>query len=505
MSTNASRTSPPSSILANLLHDLAPSLVVFLVALPLSLGIAVASGATPQAGLIAATVGGIVVGLCGGAPMQVSGPAAGLTVMVYGYVQQFGLAGLGVVVVIGGVLQMLGGALRLARAAMAISPAVLHAMLAGIGILIALGQTHTLLGGRPKSNALENLRALPDAVLHANPHALVIGGVTMALLLLWPKIGKRLPSLPGALVAILTGTLVSLLLPDTFAKVEIQGSLLDAVHLPQFGEHHFGDFAVAGLALFVVASAESLLCAVATDQLHAGPRANLDRELFAQGLGNTLSGLLGGLPVTGVIVRSSANIASGARSRWSAALHGVWMLVFVMFCSGLLRYVPMAALAALLVQVGVKLVKVKEIRKIAAFGDLLVYVVTIAGVVAINLLWGIGLGFLVALVLLLKRNSSLEVTTRERGADLEVWVRGTLNFLAVPTLVARLGELPPQRTLYLQFDLQGLDHAAIEALRAWRAGYERGGGVVIKHSLDTLWRELVGKAGNGSGVTDGQR
>lgn len=493
MSSSNTQPATRPGFAATLLHDLPPSLVVFLVALPLSLGIAVASGATPQAGLIAATIGGLVVGLCGGAPLQVSGPAAGLTVMVYGYTQQFGLAGLGIAILIAGVLQMLGGWLRLARAALAISPAVLHAMLAGIGILIALGQTHTLLGGTPHSTALQNLEALPAAVLQANPNAVLVGGVTMACLLLWPKIGKRVPFLPGALVAILAGTLVSVLLPGTLPRVAIQGSLLDAVQLPQFGGHSFGDYAVAGLALFVVASTESLLCAVATDQLHAGPRANLDRELFAQGLGNTLSGLLGGLPVTGVIVRSSANIAAGARSKWSAVLHGLWMLVFVMYCSELLRYVPMAALAALLVQVGIKLVKAKEIRKVAAFGDLLVYAVTIVGVVAINLLWGIGLGFLVALVLLLQRNSSLEVSTAERGADLEVWVRGTLNFLAVPTLVAKLGELPLQRKIYLQFDLRSLDHAAIEALRAWRSGYERSGGVVIKHSLDTLWRELVGK------------
>ncbi|MBK9385815.1 MAG: SulP family inorganic anion transporter [Planctomycetes bacterium] len=490
MSSATLQPKPSASILS---ADFPASLVVFLVALPLSLGIAVASGATPQSGLIAAMIGGIVVGLFSGAPLQVSGPAAGLTVMVYAYVQKFGLPSLGIVVVIAGLLQILGGLLRIARAAMAISPAVLHAMLAGIGVLITLGQVHVLFGAKPKGGALENLSSLPQSIAETNPQALLIGAVTLVVLFGWPKVAKRLSFLPASLVAIVVGTLVSLLLPGGFAKVEVSGSLFDALHLPVFGDHALGEYVVAGVALAIVASAESLLCAVATDQLHSGPRANLDRELLAQGLGNTASGLLGGLPITGVIVRSSANIAAGGKTRWSATLHGVWMALFVIFLAGILSRVPMAALAALLVQVGVKLVKVKEIKKVAAFGDLLVYVVTIAGVVFLNLLWGIGIGFALALVLLLRRLSRLDVESVETGSEVEVHVRGNLNFLAVPALVARLGVLPAHRTVRLCFEVDQIDHAAIEAVRGWRAGYERSGGKVIKDSLDTLWRELIGR------------
>jgi carbonic anhydrase len=474
-------------------RDVPASVVVFLVALPLSLGIAVASCATPMSGLIAASVGGIVVGLLGGAPLQVSGPAAGLTVMVYGYVQQFGLQSLGIVVVLAGVLQMLGGALRIARAAMAISPAVLHAMLAGIGVLITLGQVQALFGSKPKSNAIENIMALPSVIADANLNAVVIGGVTMAVLLLWPKVGKKLPFLPGSLVAILVGTAVSFAMPGEFAKVVIQGSLLDAMHLPEFGGHSIAALATAGIGLAIVASAESLLCAVATDQLHSGPRANLDRELLAQGVGNTVSGLIGGLPITGVIVRSSANIAAGGKTKWSATMHGVWMVVFVLAFSSVLGMVPMAALAALLVQVGVKLVKIKEIKKVAAFGDLLVYVVTIAGVVFLNLLWGIGIGFALALVMLLRRVSAIRVECKEGLDSADVFVSGNLNFLAVPTLVARLATIPKGLLVRINFDIQGLDHAAIEAVRGWAAGFEKAGGKVQKESLDILWRQLRGK------------
>jgi carbonic anhydrase len=490
MSSDSLQAKPSASSLS---ADFPASLVVFLVALPLSLGIAVASGATPESGLVAAMVGGIVVGLLGGAPLQVSGPAAGLTVMVYAYVQKFGLPSLGVVVVIAGLLQILGGVLRIARSAMAISPAVLHAMLAGIGVLITLGQVHVLFGAKPKGSAIENLSSLPQSVAEANPQALLIGGTTLAVLLVWPKIGKRLSFLPASLVAIIVGTLVSLLLPGSFAKVAIDGSIFDALRLPTFGDHALGDFILAGVALAIVASAESLLCAVATDQLHSGPRANLDRELLAQGVGNTASGLLGGLPITGVIVRSSANIAAGAKTRWSATLHGVWMALFVIFLAGVLSKVPMAALAALLVQVGVKLVKVKEIKKIAEFGDLLIYVVTIGGVVFINLLWGIGIGFALALILLLRRLATLEVESSDTGAEVDVRITGNLNFLAVPSLVARLRELPAKRTVRLHFEVDQIDHAAIEAVRGWRIGYEKGGGKVVKDSLEALWRELVGR------------
>lgn len=170
--------SSSGSAIAALVKDLPASIVVFLVALPLSLGIAVASGATPQAGLIAATIGGVVVGLIGGAPLQVSGPAAGLTVMVFGYVQRFGLPSLGIVVLIAGTIQIMGGLLRIARAAMAISPAVMHAMLAGIGVLITLGQVRVLLGAKPASDAIENLATMPDVLANASLAPMLIGGAT---------------------------------------------------------------------------------------------------------------------------------------------------------------------------------------------------------------------------------------------------------------------------------------------------------------------------------------
>ncbi|MDC0707841.1 SulP family inorganic anion transporter [Stigmatella sp. ncwal1] len=482
-------SSNPSS---SFIKDLPSSLVVFLVALPLSLGIAVASGAPVQAGLIAAVIGGIVVGVLGGAPLQVSGPAAGLSVMVYGFVQKFGFETTCVIASMAGILQIAAGSAGIAQAALAISPAVLQAMLAGIGILIALGQMHVLLGHTPKGSALNNIMGLADSVPHVNVSALIVGASTLIVIILWNRfVSKKVRLIPGSLVAIVVGTAVSLFVPGEIPHVSIGSGIFKEFHLPSLGGHPIGDLVLAALALFVVASAESLLCAVATDQLHSGPRANLNRELFAQGVGNTLSGLVGGLPVTGVIVRSSANIAADAKTRLSAILHGVWMLVFVLLFSGLLARVPMAALAALLVHVGVNLVKTKEIRKIAEFNEVIVYAVTLAGVVFINLLWGIGIGFALALVLLLRRTAKVNLATETRGEEIHVTLQGHLSFLSVPAVMSRLRALPAAKTVHMRFEVDQIDHAAIEAIRAWRVGYQNAGGKVIKEPLDVLWRELL--------------
>jgi carbonic anhydrase len=464
--------------------DFPASLVVFLVALPLSLGIAVASGVPVQAGLIAAATGGVVVGLLGGAPLQVSGPAAGLTVMVYGLVQQLGVKALGVVVVLAGLMQVALGVLKVARAALAISPAVMHAMLAGIGVLISLGQLHVMLGGGPKGSTWANLSGLPGQVADVNGSALAVGVVTLGVLVAWNRfVGTRVKAVPGSLVAIVAGTVVAVLVPGEVARVSLGSGLLSGASLPSTEGHPWEALVQAALALTVVASAESLLCAVATDQLHRGERANLDRELFAQGVGNTLSGLLGGLPITGVIVRSSANIAAGAATRWSAILHGVWVALFALFGAQVLGKLPLAALAALLVHVGVNLVKVREFQRTAVHGEALVYVVTFLGVVFINLLWGIGLGFGLALLRLLRHATVAEVELREEGESVVAVVRGRLSFLSVPALTQQLRAIAPRRTVELRLEVEQMDHAAAEALRGWQLGYENEGGRVVNGSL----------------------
>ena len=306
--------------------DLPASLVVFLVAVPLSLGIAVASDAPLTAGLIAAAVGGLVAGALGGSPLQVSGPAAGLTVVVADLVGRFGWGVTCAITVAAGVLQVLFGLTRTGRAALAISPAVVHGMLAGIGVSIVLGQLHVVLGGEQQDDAIANVLELPGQLISLHGPATALGLAVIAILLIWPRLPTSLPGwvrgIPAPLLAVVLVTAVAGLCAMPVERVEIGGSLLEAITPPVLPEGQWGAFAVGVLTIAIIASVESLLSAVAVDRMHAGPKSDLDRELIGQGAGNTLSGLLGGLPITGVIVRSSTNVAAGAKSRASAILHG---------------------------------------------------------------------------------------------------------------------------------------------------------------------------------------
>ena len=320
---SASPPRPSCSGWTALRADVPASVVVFLVAVPLSLGIALASGAPIMAGLVAAVVGGVVAGLLGGSPLQVTGPAAGLTVVVAELVARFGWQTTCVITVGAGLLQIGFGFLRIGRYAAAIPPAVVHGMLAGIGISIALAQLHVVLGGRPEAGPWQNAAALPGRIAALHPAALAVGVVTIVLVVAWPKLAGALRCVPGPLVAIVAATLLALAWPQV-PRVDLPGGLLDAIAFPLLPQGDWAALAGGMLTVALIASVESLLSAVAVDRMHTGPRTKVDRELLGQGAANTMSGMLGGLPVTGVIVRSSANVAAGARTRLSAVLHGVW-------------------------------------------------------------------------------------------------------------------------------------------------------------------------------------
>lgn len=470
--------------------DLPASLVVFLVALPLSLGIALASGASPTAGLIAAGVGGILVGLLGGAPLQVSGPAAGLTVIVAGLIEHYGFGVACSIGMLAGLLQIALGSVGAAQLTLIISPAVIHAMLAGIGILISLGQLHVVFGFKPGSSAIANLGALPEHFLHANMAPVIVGLFTYVVLYSWKKwLEPKVQFLPASLIAVVAGTALASILNLDVARVDLEAQSLFSFHLPSLGGYGVIELLMAALALGVVASAESLLCAIATDQLHAGPRANLNKELRAQGIGNVVSGFLGGLPITGVIVRSTANISAGGKTHWSAVLHGVWILLFASLLAGILTLIPLAVLAALLISVGVGLVKVKEMKKLTRFREHFVYAATLLGVVFINLLWGIGIGFALAIFFLLLQLSRVQISRKTEGDSEIVTISGSLSFLCVPVLTAKLAEIPGRKIVHLILEVDHIDHAAIEAIRGWQVGYERQGGKVQKPPLEILFDE----------------
>ncbi len=481
------------SILRNLRHDLPASLVVFLVALPLSLGIAIASGAPLMAGLIAAVVGGIVAGSIGGSVLQVSGPAAGLTVVVAGLIQDFGWPMTCVITICAGALQILFGVIRVARAALGVAPVVVHAMLAGIGVTIVLQQIHVLMGGSSRSSAWENIKALPNGILHHELHEVIVGGVVIAILLLWPKLPAKIRLIPGALVAIVVATaLAEAAGLEGVDRITLSANFFEAISLPNLppttpdGEPwvaEITEIALGVLTVALIASVESLLSAVGIDKLHNGPRTNFDREMIGQGSANVASGLLGGLPITGVIVRSSTNVAAGARSRMSTVLHGVWILLFASLFTELAELIPKSALAGLLIVIGVQLVKLAHIKLAWRTGNFAVYAITIVCVVFLNLLEGVAIGLAVAIAILLIRVVRAPIEVQPYGRDeskhWRVDIDGTLSFLLLPRLTKALSTLPPGSDVRLTLNADYIDEAVSEAISDWRHAHEATGGVVI--------------------------
>ncbi|GIJ52113.1 carbonic anhydrase [Virgisporangium aliadipatigenens] len=475
-----------------LAHDLPASFVVFLIAIPLSLGIAAASGAPLMAGMIAAVVGGVVAGVLGGSRLQVTGPAAGLTVLVAGIVAEFGWAGTTVIVALAGMVQVLLGLSRLARTALTLSPAVVHGMLAGIGVVIALSQVHVLLGGEPQSSAARNLRDLPAQLIERHDAAVTVGLLTVAILLGWPRVVKAF-WLPAPLVAVGAATAVAAVWDLDLARVDLPDDPLGAIAAPVWPDAPAWPLAVAVVSVALVASVESLLSAVAIDKLHDGPPADLDRELLAQGAANAVSGALGGLPVTGVIVRGSTNVAAGARTRASTILHAVWVAGAVLLAAGALELIPLSALAAVLVVVGVRLVDTGHIRTFRRYRELPAYAVTVLGVVFVDLIAGVVLGMVVALATALWRLAHCRVSiTQPEGGRWRVEITGTLFFLGVSRLAERLRAIPPGGNVTVLLHLDFLDHAAFEAIDGWRQAYEKQGGTVsVEEQHDTWFRRAA--------------
>ncbi|MEU6097493.1 bifunctional SulP family inorganic anion transporter/carbonic anhydrase [Streptomyces sp. NPDC047079] len=477
--------------------DLSASIAVFLIALPLSLGIALATGAPLQSGLVAAAVGGLVAGRLGGSPLQVSGPAAGLTVVTADLIHRYGWRTTCAITVLAGLAQVGLGCLRVARTALAVSPAIVHGMLAGIGVTIAVAQLHIVLGGTPHSAVLDNLWALPAQLARLQPAALSVSALTLALLFVWPRLpgrtGDLLRRVPAALVAVTGAT----------AAASLAGLPLPKVDLPSWRSHALAGLPegpVAGLAAAVltttlVCSVQSLLGAVAVDKLAAGRRphpgrSDLDRELLGQGAGNVVSGALGGLPIAGVAVRSSANVRSGAVSRNSTMLHGVWVVVAALLMVPLLELIPLAALATLVMAVGIQMVSLHHIRTVTRHREVLVYAVTTLGVVLLGVLQGVTLGVAVAVAVALHRLTRTRITHEDRKGVHHVRVRGQLTFLAVPRLSRALHLVPAGAPAVVELDGSFMDHAAYESLQDWQRTHLAQGGKVA----------LTGRAGNPAAV-----
>ncbi len=470
--------------------DLSASLVVFLVALPLCMGIALASGMPPAAGLVTGIIGGLVVGFIAGQPLQVSGPAAGLAVIVFELVREHGIAALGPILMIAGAVQLAAGLLKTGRWFRAISPEVIHGMLAGIGVLIVIQQFHVVLDRSPQHSGPANILAMWGAVFGGlfplngskEESAALVGLVTMAVMLLWEKFRPaKLKLLPGALLGIGVATTMAQLVGMNVNRVKVPENLSQMISLPSMSAIEglsLSTLVGTALALAFIASAETLLSAAAVDQMQTRAKTDYDRELTAQGVGNLLCGLVGSLPMTGVIVRSSANVQAGAETRRSAILHGAWMLLAVVVFASALRMIPTASLAAVLILVGIKLVKPAEVKKLARFGKVpvLIYFASMATIVATDLLTGVMVGVALSLMRLLYTVTHLEARLEEQEGETHVHLRGVGTFLSIPRIAQALDEVKTETAVHVHCDeLRYIDHACIEVIEGWAERREQNG------------------------------
>jgi len=489
-------------------NDLLASIVVFLVALPLCMGIAIASGAPPVAGLVTGIIGGLLVGPIAGAPLQVSGPAAGLAVIVWQLLEKHGFELFGLMVLAAGVLQLVAGLLRLGQWFRAVAPAVIQGMLAGIGVLIFASQFHVMVDDDPTGSGLRNLITIPLAVVKGvtptddayHHHAAIIGLLTIVLLAVWkPVAPKKLKWLPAPLIAVIVATVTNLLLGWEIYRIELPESFLKALTLPDWASLDRlvePSVIIAVITIAAVASAETLLCANAVDQLHTGQRTKYDRELTAQGIGNMVCGLVGGLPMTGVIVRSSANIEAGAKTRISATLHGVWLLIFCVAFPTLLATIPQACLAAVLVYTGYRLMNWRAVKKLAEYGwsEVAIYAATVITIVSVDLLTGVLTGIVLSVLKLVYTFSHLHVRMEPDGGTgrMNLWIEGAATFLRLPRLAAALENVPPSAELHVHMEeLQYIDHACLQLLIDWERQHEATGGRLV---ID--WEDLTARFRN---------
>lgn len=411
----------------NVNKDLPSSIVVFLVALPLCLGIALASGAPLFAGILTGIIGGIVVSAISGSQLSVSGPAAGLTVIVFGAIASLGsYETFLLAVVIAGVLQIILGILKAGIIANYFPSSVIEGMLAAIGIILILKQLPHAVGFDSDFEGDESFfqadhentfSALLAALNMISYGALIISSLSLLIMIYWPRI-KKMSAVPAPVLVVAAGVLLTILFQNTgLALSPAQLVTIPVVNsfdeftglfsLPDFSQIGNKDVWAVAFTIAIVASIETLLSIEAVDKIDPIKRISpTNRELVAQGIGNMTSGMLGGLPMTSVIVRSSVNVNSGGRTKMSAIYHGFWLLLSLLFIPMLLNKIPLACLAAILLVTGYKLAKVALFRKMWERGkdQFIPFVVTVLAVVFTDLLKGVAVGMLVGVFYILRTN-----------------------------------------------------------------------------------------------------
>ncbi len=469
----------------NAAADIPASVVVFLVALPLCLGIALGSGAPLFSGIIAGMVGGIVIGLLSGSSLSISGPAAGLTAIVAIAIGKMpAYEAFLISVVIAGVLQLILGFLRAGIIGDYIPNSVIRGMLASIGLVLILKQFPHLIGYENdyvgdetfiQIDSSNTFSELINSINDITPFALVIGIVSILILLIWdrPVLKKKkfFKNLPGPLVVVVAGILINIFfsVPGTRTSLDTSqlvnlpiatdfASFRSFFMFPKWEYLNNIDVWTVGLTIALVASIETLLGIEAVDKLDPLKRRTpANQELKAQGIGNIVSGLLGGLPLTSVIVRGSANVEAGAKSKFSAIMHGLLILLSVLFIPGLLNKIPLSALAAILIMTGYKLVKPSIFKEIYRKGwdQFVPFTITLLAILLTDLLVGIIIGTLIALFSLIKSNFKSAVMVVHDDNKYLVRFRKDISFLNKPIVKEKLESVPADA--YVLIDMTRAD------------------------------------------------
>ena len=493
------KTKSIQSIFSTIKQDLPASVVVFFVAVPLCLGIALASGAPLFSGLISGIIGGIVVGAMSNSALGVSGPAAGLAVIVLTSIQSLGAFDIFLLaVVLSGGIQILLGLIKGGIVGYYFPSSVIKGMLTGIGIIIILKQIPRALGYDGdyegdmsfwQADGENTFTELFHMIDYITPGAVIVSILSMAILLLWDyyliKKNKVFKLIQGPLVAVAAGIFYQSITmtyfttyaiePQHLVTVPVAGNIsefLNQFTFPNFSAIGNYDVWVTAFTIAVVGSLETLLSVEATDKLDPQKRiTNTDRELLAQGTGNILSGLIGGLPITQVIVRSSANIQSGGQSKISAILHGVFLLFCVALIPFVLNMVPLAVLACILFMVGYKLAKPSLFKQMYKLGwnQFLPFIITLMGIVFTDLLIGISLGVIVSLIIFLRKSFQNSHFLHQEFVDEEKIVKMTLaeevSFLNKSAILKALTELPEETQLTIDMSKsENIDYDVLEII-----------------------------------------
>ena len=524
--SNNSATLPKTGLAGlteNWRSDLLSGFLVFLIALPLCLGISVASGFPPSAGIITAIIGGMLVSRINGSFVTINGPAAGLIVVVLGAVEELGqgdlIAGYHyalAAIVVASAIQVLLGIFKAGRLSSFFPASVVHGMLAAIGIIIMAKQVHTMLGQAPVkgSSLLSTIAQVPHSILNPNYEIAIIGLTGLAILIAWTFVkNPTIKKIPAPLIVVVVGiSLAKYFALDQehtytfFANspeqtvgpkylVAISDNFISSFAFPDFSKFGTLEFWEAVISISLVGSLESLLSAMAVDKLDPYKRhANLDKDLTAVGIGNLVSGLVGGLPMIAELVRSSANVNNGAKTQWANFFHGTFLLLFVMLFPQIIHSIPNAALAALLVFTGFRLASPASFAHVAHIGkeQLFLFIVTIIGVLATDLLVGvfIGIGAKFAVhifrgvefIQLFKINYTISKSVNN---EIVVTILGSAIFSNFLKLKTELATLEDGKTIIIKLDQASLiDHTVMEFFHDFEQNYQNNGGKCILQGLD---------------------